>query len=277
MSMAARRSVAEAPPPVTLPGTESHVLRTPGGEYRLFLAIPQGEPPPSGFPVLTVLEGNAYFATVLDAQRHGAQRRADTGIGQAVVAGIAYPGEARHDQPRRTLDFTACPSVEGQTLPTGGRDAFLRVLLHQVRPFIASRCAMDPARQVLIGHSLAGFFTLDVLAHDSGAFSDYIAISPSVWWNEARLRAGSPQPGKRLAVSVGEWEQSLSPQERAGPLAQSTAERRARRAMVDRAREMTAHFAAAGVESRFWCFPDENHASVVPLGISRGLRFVLGE
>ncbi|MDJ0389490.1 alpha/beta hydrolase-fold protein [Roseomonas sp. E05] len=269
--------MADTPPPVTLPGTECHALRTPGGEYRLFLAIPPGEPPPGGFPVLTVLEGNAYFTTVLDVLRNGAQRRTATGIGQAVVAGIAYPGDARHDQQRRTRDFTAGPSVEGTPRPTGGRDAFLHALLHQVRPFIAGRCAMNPARQVLIGHSLAGFFTLDVLAHDAEAFSDYVAVSPSVWWDEARLRGGSPVAGRRLAVSVGEWEQTLSPHERAGPLAESTAERRGRRAMVDKARGMAAHFAAFGVESRFWCFPEENHASVVPLGISRGLRFVLGE
>jgi len=275
--MAARRSVAETPPPVTLPGTECHALRTPGGAYRLFLAIPPGEPPPGGFPVVTVLEGNAYFATVLDILRNGAQRRRATGIGPAVVAGIAYPGEARHDQERRVLDFTAGPSAEGTTRLTGGRDAFLQTLLQHVRPLIAGRCATDPARQVLIGHSLGGFFTLDVLAHDGTAFSDYIAVSPSVWWDEARLRGGAPPAGKRLAVSVGEWEQALAPQERAGPVARSTAERRSRRAMVDKARDMAVHFAAAGVESRFWCFPEENHASVVPLGISRGLRFALGE
>ncbi|MXP66044.1 alpha/beta hydrolase [Roseomonas sp. M0104] len=259
-----------------MPGTECHALRTPGGDYRIFLAIPPGEPPPGGFPVLTVLEGNAYFATVLDILRNGAQRRAAAGMAQGVVAGIAYPGAARHDQRRRTLDFTAGPSVEGGSLPSGGRDAFLDVLLRQVRPLVASRCAVDPARQVLIGHSLAGLFTLDVLAHDGAAFSDYIAVSPSIWWDEKRLRAGGPVGGKRVAVSVGEWEQALAPHERGAPQAPATAERRARRAMVDRAQEMAAHFGAAGAASRFWCFPEENHASVVPLGISRGLRFVLG-
>ncbi|WP_237182964.1 alpha/beta hydrolase [Roseomonas marmotae] len=269
--------MAEAPPPVTLPGTETHLLHGPGGEYHLFLSVPQGEAPPGGFPVLTVLDGNAYFPMVLSIQRNGAQRHAATGIGPAVVAGIAYPGAPLLDRARRTLDFTAGPPAEGTPHPTGGRDAFLRLLLEQVRPLIASRCAINPARQMLIGHSLGGFFTLDVLAWDASAFSDYLAISPSVWWDEARLRAGPAHAGKRLAVCVGEWEQALSPRELMDPRARDAAERRARRSMVDKAHGMTTHFAAAGIQSRFWCFPEENHASVVPIGISRGLRFLLRE
>jgi predicted alpha/beta superfamily hydrolase len=280
MSMAARPCVADIPP-VTLPGTEEHVLHSPAGEYRLWLSIPAAPPPPGGFPLLVLLDANASFATLVEIARQGAVRAGATGIGAAVVAGIAYPGDAPYYRARRGLDYTPGPPA-AETVPyaTGGRDAFLRFLRGPVMTRIAARAPVDAARRVLIGHSLAGFFALDVLAHDPGAFSDYVAISPSVWWNKARLEAGLsrlslPARVPRVALGVGEWEQGLTPWEAASPDAARTAERRGRRAMVDGARDMAGRIAAAGAETRFWCFPEENHGSVMPVALGRALRFVL--
>lgn len=268
-------------PPVTLPGTEEHGLEGPGGAYRLFLAIPPGEPPPGGFPLLLLLDANASFATLLDIQRQGAQRAGATRIGAAVVAGIAYPGDAPYHRERRGLDYTpGPPAAEPAAHPSGGRDAFLAMLRGPVAALLGQRCAIDAGRRVLIGHSLAGFFTLDVLAHDPAAFTDYVAISPSVWWDKARLLRGLETPrggarAPRVAIGVGEWEQGLAPWEAATPDAARTAGRRGRRAMVEQARDMAGRIAATGAETRFWCFPEENHGSVLPIAISRALRFVL--
>jgi predicted alpha/beta superfamily hydrolase len=280
MSMAARPCVADIPP-VTLPGTEEHVLHSPAGEYRLWLSIPAAPPPPGGFPLLVLLDANASFATLTEIARQGAVRAGATGIGAAVVAGIAYPGAAPYHRARRGLDYTpGPPAEEAVPYPPGGRDAFLDVLRGPVAARVAERCPVDAGRRVLIGHSLAGFFTLDVLARDPDAFSDYVAISPSVWWNRARLEEGLAAqhfPGRapRVALGVGEWEQGLAPWEAASPDSARTAERRGRRAMVENARRMAERVAASGAETRFWCFPEENHGSVLPVAFGRALRFVL--
>lgn len=280
--MAAPPCVAEVPP-VFLAGTEAHVLRAEAGEYRLWLAIPQLPPPPGGFPVLTLLDANASFATVTEIARQGAVRAGATGIGAAVVAGIAYPGEAPYHRARRGLDYTPGPPAEESVAHAcGGRDAFLALLRGPVAALVATRCPVDATRQVLAGHSLAGFFALDVLAHDLGAFTDYIAISPSIWWDRPRLLAGLQRPRQpvrapRVAIGVGEWEQGLTPWEAGAPEAARTAERRGRRAMVENARAMAGHIAASGAEVSFRCYPEENHGSVLPVAISRALRFVLGQ
>jgi predicted alpha/beta superfamily hydrolase len=279
--MAAPPCVVEVPP-VTIAGTEAHVLHADAGEYRLWLAIPQVPPPPGGFPVLTLLDANASFATVTEIARQGAVRAGATGIGATVVVGIAYPGEAPYHRARRGLDYTPGPPAdESIAHACGGRDAFLALLRGPVAELVAARCPVDAGRQVLAGHSLAGFFTLDVLAHDPTAFTDYIAISPSIWWDKARLLAGlarTPRPARapRVAIGVGEWEQGLTPWEAGAPEAARTAERRGRRAMVDNARAMAERIAASGAEVNFRCYPEENHGSVLPVGISRALRFVLG-
>lgn len=276
--MAAPRCVADTPPPVILPGTEEHILHAAAGEYRLWLAIPPGPPPPAGFPVLTLLDANASFATVVEIARQGALRAGATGIGAVVVAGIAYPGDAPYHRARRGLDYTPGPPAEESVAhPCGGRDAFLALLRDRVPALIAQRCAVDAGRRILVGHSLAGFFALDVLAHDTAAFTDYIAISPSVWWNKARLMEGAfhmPRP-PRVFIGIGEWEQALTPWEANRADAASIAERRGRRAMVDNARAMADAIAARGAETRFQCFQEESHGSVLPVAVGRGLRFVL--
>ena len=278
--------MAEVPPAisaVTLAGTEAHGLHTSAGEYRLWLAIPQVPPPPGGFPVLTLLDANASFATVTEIARQGAVRAGATGIGATVVAGIAYPGEAPYHRARRGLDYTPGPPAEETVAhASGGRDAFLALLRGPVAELVAASCLVDTTRQVLAGHSLAGFFTLDVLAHDPDAFTDYIAISPSIWWDKPRLLAGlqqahRPTRAPRVAIGVGEWEQGLTPWEAGAPEAARTAERRGRRAMVDNAQAMASHIAAGGAEVSFRVYPEENHGSVLPVAISRALRFVLGQ
>ena len=282
MSMAVPRCVPDAPPrftppPVTLPGTEEHTLHTEAGEYRLWLAIPPGPPPPGGYPVLTLLDANASFATVVEIARQGALRAGATGIGAVIVAGIAYPGDAPYHRVRRGLDYTPGPPAEEKVAhPCGGRDVFLALLRDQVPALVRTRVPVDESRRVLMGHSLAGFFTLDVLAHDTAAFTDYIAVSPSVWWDRARLRCGvlSGRP-RSVFIGVGEWEQALTPWEAGKPEAASIAERRGRRAMVDDARTAAEHIAALGVDTRFQCFPEESHGSVLPIAVGRGLRFVL--
>lgn len=279
---------------VVLPGTVAFDLapHAGGAPYRIFLAIPPGPPPSGGFPVVHLLDANASFATLVEAQRRGAERAASTGIGAAVLVGIGYPAEGIYDRARRSFDYTAGPGAEQEAAPgtTGGRDAFLAFIETVLKPAVAARVPVDAGRQTLIGHSLAGGFVLDVFGHDTRCFSAYAAISPSLWWDEARLHAGLAQVsgGARLSVMVGEWEQALAPWQIGRPGAEAVAERRARRAMIDRARTFTeaARLALAGqgaaggevrFKVRFEVLAGEDHASVVPPALTRALRFALAE
>ena len=52
--------------PVVIPRSEQFTLRSREGsrEYRIFLARPAAMPPPAGYPVVYVLDGNAFFGTM---------------------------------------------------------------------------------------------------------------------------------------------------------------------------------------------------------------------
>ncbi|MCJ8145141.1 alpha/beta hydrolase-fold protein [Ancylobacter sp. A5.8] len=273
--------------PVTLPHAHSFDLAAgEGPAWRIFIAVPRETPPPGGFPVLYLLDANAGFATLVEALRRGAERPQGTGVTPAVIVGIGYPAEGVYDRARRTFDYTAGPSAEasppgGDARATGGRDAFLAFIEEVLKPRIARECPVDPGRQALIGHSLAGWFVLDVLCRNTACFQSYVAISPSIWWDEPRLLDGLAHLARgprRLAVMVGEWEQQLAPWQRGLPQSAEMLERRARRAMADRARALSQAAAEAlGPQARvaFTLMADEDHASIVPAAMTRALRFVL--
>ena len=274
---------------VTIPDTQAFDLEARDGAlYRIFLAMPRGEPPEGGFPVIYMLDANAGFATFVEALRRGAVRPQGTGVKPAVIVGIGYPTDEVYDRARRTFDYTAGPSAEatpgrdGAAPRTGGRDAFLGFIEQVLKPEIAQRCTVDPARQTLFGHSLAGYFVLDVLGRNTPAFSSYVAVSPSIWWDEERLVAGLAETQKapvRLSIMVGEWEQALAPWQRERPEAAEMQARRTRRAMADRAKgfaELASWALGPSATVQFALMPDEDHASILPIAMTRALRFVLG-
>lgn len=68
----------------------------------------------------------------------------------------------------------------------GGAAEFRRFILDEVRPFVEARYRTGK-RRVLVGESLAGLFVVDTFLDAPDAFDDYLAISPSLWWDARRV------------------------------------------------------------------------------------------
>ncbi|MBB3771029.1 hypothetical protein FHS55_001624 [Angulomicrobium tetraedrale] len=292
-------TMISATSPVLLPDTEafdlapaSHGAGGAARGWRIFRSIPRGPAPEDGFPVIYMLDANAGFASFHEAMARAARRPSATGVSEAVIVGIGYR-EGEDIRTRRAFDFTAGPSREAAPAHPeraslhGGRDAFLGFIETTLKPAIAARVAVDPARQTLFGHSLAGWFTLDVMTRVPAAFAAYVAVSPSIWWDEARLMEGlagmeglarTKGPPPRLALMVGEWEEALAPWQADRPEAAEMAARRAQRAMVARARAFAAQAAVTlgpAARVRFDRMAGEDHASILPAAMTRALRFAL--
>lgn len=73
----------------------------------------------------------------------------------------------------------------------GGSHDFRRHLIEEVKPFVEAR--YDTGREVIIGESLAGLFIVETFLEAPESFDDYIAISPSLWWDDRRLSKQSPE------------------------------------------------------------------------------------
>lgn len=254
----------------TLPGATLRrvTARSNGAAYRVGLWLPPGDAPPGGFPALYVLDGNALFATFVEAVRRSSRRPDATGIAPMAVVGIAPDDDALFAEPLRRRDFTGGPG-------------FLAFLVDELVPALRAEFPLDAARQSLFGHSLAGYFVLEALAARPAAFAAWAAISPSVWWDEAGLRARlaaalAGRPGPRVFLAAGEWEDAVPPWQRRQPDQAQLLARRAQRQMVGKARALAAELEGwLGADAlRFQVFPDEDHASVVMVATPRVLRFV---
>jgi predicted alpha/beta superfamily hydrolase len=275
-------SAAEADPwsPVVLPDARGRRLRSAatGADYRITVATPPGPAPAQGFPVVYVLDGTVTFACLADAVARLGRRTDATGVRPAVVVGIGSATGDLQDVVRRHLDFTAGASIDDDPLlsrvETGGADRFLAFIEDELKPLVAGLAPVDPARQSLLGHSLAGYFVLHALAARPDAFAAFGAVSPSVWWDDARLRAAleaMPISAARAYVAVGgREEESYEP-----PMTPAQA-RRARRRMVGHAHEvgLLLERRLGPDRAAFEVLPDEDHASAVPIGFVRFLRFL---
>lgn len=269
---------------VELPG--AHMRRwqaqANGHAYRVSVWMPPGDPAPGGFPVIYVLDANALFATVVEAVRRSSRRPDATGVAPMAVVGIAHDGDELFAEALRRRDFTHGPAA-GEPAAAGGGGggaaSFLSFLVDELLPALCADLSLDATRQTLFGHSLAGYFVLEALAARPGAFRHWAAISPSIWWDEtglsARLAAALPGRDARVFVGVGAWEGEVPPWQRQQPGYAQLVARRAQRRMVGAAQALAARMTdrLGDDHCRFHLFPEEDHASVVPVAAQRVLRW----
>jgi len=241
-----------------------------GLDYRILLAAPADEPPPDGYAVIYVLDGDALFQTLAETVKM--QTRGPKGYDPIVVVGIGYPSREPFDLERRCRDFTmpvAAASLperpDGRAWPAhGGADQFLDFLEQELMPAVARVWPIDPGRQAIAGHSLGGLLTLHALFARPRIFTHYAAGSPAVWWANHEVlkeldRFGQTWSGERevrLLLTIGSDELDDM---RAG--AQAVAER-------------LALLAGKGVRLDWVMFQDEEHVSVLPAMLGRLPRFV---
>ncbi|CAO3438119.1 alpha/beta hydrolase [Azospirillum doebereinerae] len=257
-----------------------------GLDHRVFLVHPTEPPPPGGYPVVYLLDGNATLPMAEKARGPNPP----TPLGAAVLVGVGYPTDKPFDVPRRYRDLTPLtppelipPSREGgDAIRTGGRDDFLAFLQEQVKPAVESRLPIDRKRQTLFGHSLGGLFALYVLYTQPALFQTYVAADPAIWWSgqailkeqaaflEKAAREGLPAGTALLVETSGKMvERSLSDAEtakvrrlRAGPTGREVADTLS---------------AVPGLRLAFRAFPDESHGSMIPLSVADALPFAFGK
>lgn len=243
-------------------------------EYHIYIAIPAEEPPVTGYPIIYVLDANSVFGTLVEAVRVQGRRPDKTGVVPAIVVGIGYPTEAPFHPsryydltlPRTAVELLVRPNGEAP-IESGGAEHFLSFIEDELKPKMERDFHIDRSRQTIFGHSLGGLFVLHTLFTRPGSFQIYVAGSPSIHWGgraimeeEKHFLASTAQEqrNKRLLIAVGELEagHSSGMQEKARELA-----------------ERLTNVNDSGLHVEFREFADEGHISVLPVLVSRAVRF----
>jgi uncharacterized protein len=280
-----------------------YVSQVTGRPYRLLISLPEAPPPPEGYPVVYVTDGALYFGTVTETAR----LQGLNFYTPPLVVAIAYQEEGTRPALTLRMKDLSLPidaaSIETNPLftqskvkaeDTGGLDDYLTMLRTEVRSWIVAEYPVDLSRQVIFGHSLGGLAVLRQLLGDPAAYSGYIASAPSIWYKDKAVLAdldGLPDllrplsKAPTLILMVGGDEEDLpriapdNPTLPATVSSMSTAELLEGlriSAMVTNVQQLHERLSQIdNLHVTTVVFPDEDHASVVPAAISRGLRLTL--
>lgn len=128
--------------------------------------------PQYAYPVLYIMDGdyNFHHITGVVEQLSSISKR----IPELIVVGISDKGHQSYVKNTTPLDKTNNP--EGQS------EKFLKFIEKELKLYIESHYRTN-SYDLLFGHSLGGLFTINTLLNSPKAFEAYIAVSPSLWWD----------------------------------------------------------------------------------------------
>lgn len=90
-------------------------------------------------------------------------------------------------QRRRDLTGPTSNEEDKKIAPrVGGSKAFRRFLRDELMPQVRGRYRTTE-EAAIVGESLAGLFVVETFLLEPGLFDTYIAIDPSLWWNDQKL------------------------------------------------------------------------------------------
>jgi predicted alpha/beta superfamily hydrolase len=185
----------------TLKENRNYIVYTPPG-------YAQSPYLPRAYPVLYLLDGDAHFHSVT-----GLFQFLSTGInGTFVVPEMIVVAIPNTNRTRDLSPTKATVGPDGAPMPAfasgGGGPNFLKFIKTELIPHVDSTLRTESYR-ILVGHSLGGITAIDALYTMPETFNAYVAIDPSLWWDDQILlkRAkdyfAKPAPAAR-ALFVGQ-------------------------------------------------------------------------
>ena len=228
-----------------------------GEERIVFVRTPVGyETNTVKYPVLYMTDGDAHMGhtagTVDFLTRNGR-------ISDLIVVGIPNTDRTRDLTPVKSTAKNAAGELQFPT--SGGSDNFLKFFETELIPEIEKQYRVQPYR-ILAGHSLGGLFAIHAMISKPGLFNSYIAVSPSLQWEngETLKRAedflkNQKEMNVTLFASIGNEQ---------GPISEN----------FDRFKEVLSKTNIKGFEWQAERMADEDHGSVVLRSHYFGLRKV---
>jgi len=185
---------------------------TVGDSFSIFVKVPQNYVKNKHYPVIYLLDANAYFDQINYSDTNGKKWTSSV---DAIFVGVGYADFVQNDS-LRNRDYTYPVALpEDSFRISGGADRFLRFLSNELIPVIDSTYSTDTINRTIIGHSLGGYFSLYALTKELEDkhyyFHHFVAASPSLSYHEdyllsrlSSLRISNSEAIRRtLYITVG--------------------------------------------------------------------------
>jgi uncharacterized protein len=139
---------------------------------------------PQDYPVLYLLDGDSHFHYASGIVQFMSGDDVFH-IPELILVAIPNTNRTRDLTPTHSLVGYDGEEAENQEA-SGGGTSFLRFIRDELFPQIESAYRTLPHR-ILVGHSFGGLLALSALLDAPEMFQSYIAIDPSLWWDDQML------------------------------------------------------------------------------------------
>ncbi|WP_071886127.1 alpha/beta hydrolase-fold protein [Hymenobacter sedentarius] len=155
---------------------------------KLWVYVPDGATSPvyapRRYPVVYLLDGDAWF-TATTGVLQKLSGYPNSVCPEMIVVGIPNTNRTRDLTP--SISTTATGELSAAVLKTsGGGENFTAFLEKELIPYVDAHYPTTPHR-TLIGHSFGGLLVVNTLVHHPALFENYVAIDPSMWWDQEKL------------------------------------------------------------------------------------------
>jgi predicted alpha/beta superfamily hydrolase len=131
-------------------------------------------------------------------------------VPKSIVVGIANVDRKR--------DFTYPTTIESDKkrfTTAGHSDTFIAFIEKELQPFIEKKYKTT-ASKTIIGQSLGGLLATEILFKKPTLFTNYIIISPSLWWDNGSLLNQTPDIlqesfSQKTGIYIGVGKEGLAP------------------------------------------------------------------
>jgi predicted alpha/beta superfamily hydrolase len=228
-----------------------------GEDRNVLVRTPAGyETNKLSYPVLYMTDGDAHMGHTSSSIEFLFQNGR---IPDLIVVGVTNTDRTRDLTPSKSTTKNATGQVQFPT--SGGADNFLKFFETELIPEIEKQYRVQPYR-ILAGHSFGGLFAIHAMISKPGVFNSYIAVSPSLQWEngEELKRAedffkNQKEMRNTLFVSIGNEPGAIG-------------------ASFDSFKELLSKTGINGFEWQAERLGDEDHGSVVLRSHYFGLRKV---
>jgi len=150
----------------------------------LMIHVPHGNKD-EHYPVLYLLDGEEHFHSAV-----GIVQQMAGVIPDMIIVGIINTVRDRDLTPTHVMDSKT----------SGGGENFLKFIEDELVPYVSAHYPAAPYR-VLSGHSLGGLTVVNTLLNHTKLFNAYIAIEPSLWWDNKKLLKQAQQQLSSIDLS----------------------------------------------------------------------------
>lgn len=169
----------------------------------LNIYLPQGYNGKEKYPVMYLMDGSANedFIHIVGLVQFF---NMTFNMPNTIIVGIANVDR------KRDFTFPTKNAADKKAYPTtGGSAKFIEFIEKELQPYITRNYKTNDT-SFFLGQSLGGLLGTEILLKKPGLFTNYIIVSPSLWWDDGSLLkdatallAGQTDSKKWVYISVG--------------------------------------------------------------------------